>query len=42
MKWMQQEVMRLKGSVQRIEAEIQEVNVTLRDLLREFQQQRKE
>jgi len=37
-----QEVTLLKESVQRIEAEIQEANVTLRDLLHEIQGQRKE
>jgi hypothetical protein len=42
MRWVQQEMRLLKESVQRIEAEIQEANVTLKDLLHEIQWQRKE
>ena len=36
---MQQEMVLVKESVQRIEAEVQEANVTLRDLLHEIRLQ---
>jgi hypothetical protein len=39
---MQQEMVLLKESVQRIEAEVREANVTLKDLLHEIQWQREE
>ena len=39
MGWMQQEMVLVKESVQRIEAEVQEANVTLRDLLHEIRSQ---
>jgi hypothetical protein len=39
---MQQEMVLLKQSVQRIEAEVREANVTLKDLLHEIQWQREE
>jgi len=38
----QQEMILLKESVQRIEAEVREANVTLKDLLHEIQWQREE
>ena len=39
---MQQEMVLLKESVQRIEAKVREANVTLKDLLHEIQWQREE
>lgn len=39
---MQQEMVLLKESVQKIEAEVREANVTLKDLLHEIQWQREE
>jgi hypothetical protein len=42
MKQMQQEMVLVKESVQRIETEVQEANIMLRDLLREIQRHREE
>jgi len=42
MRRMQQEIMIVKESVKKIEAEVQEANVTLKDVLDEIQSQREE